>query len=394
MNKAWLVFAGAFQGFIGALVLWNVLDRMIKVNGVGLLAGKPWPINDVYAAIAAGTVLGALGGLILALRNRRLERKLADMAGQMDLTFREIVPREEWETYALSGRWTAVEREWKGDRPGWSFRVADVTEQTQGGGDQGPKSKTKTIAFLEFADTAGGEEVVPVPDLWITPRSWSSALMDWLGIGGIRFEESAVPDTIARKMVREFQQTFVVFPTEGARALEGKVAPKNPEMANPDLVDLQIRQCLTLSVMESLLRDPKISMQSQGGRLAFWEGNRCLDPKQRVDLLDRAIPLARAFLDAAQTLESNDPIPAPPETSRRQTPRILWTTVAGAVIGMFGGFFGGGLLFFFLIEKAIPAKDFLITAISFFGSIFGGAALGALTLGWIGNRIGRMKGAN
>lgn len=195
MNKAWLVFAGAFQGFIGALVLWNVLDRMIKVNGVGLLAGKPWPINDVYAAIAAGTVLGALGGLILALRNRRLERKLADMAGQVDLTFREIVPREEWETYALSGRWTAVEREWKGDRPGWSFRVADVTEQTQGGGDQGPKSKTKTIAFLEFADKAGGEEVVPVPDLWITPRSWSSALMDWLGIGesGLRKAPCPIP---------------------------------------------------------------------------------------------------------------------------------------------------------------------------------------------------------
>ena len=81
-------------------------------------------------------------------------------------------------------------------------------------------------------------------------------------------------------------------------------------------------------------------------------------------------------------------VPGPPEDQTEQF-RRLGATGCASLIGLFGGFFSGAILFStFVLNQGNPNQnDFGLRGALFFGSIFGGAFLGALICGTVVNRL-------
>ena len=76
--------------------------------------------------------------------------------------------------------------------------------------------------------------------------------------------------------------------------------------------------------------------------------------------------------------------PGPPEDQTVRGRRMAATGCA-SLVGFFGGFFGGGILFGQMIAN--QQQNFGVTGALFFGSIFGGALFGAVTCGTVVNRL-------
>ncbi len=339
------VIGSTFSAGIAAGVLWWIANRCYTVNGVGWLERQAWPLNNVWLIATLGALVGLIAGLVRRAHGRRHDASIEDLCQRWGFTFAatasgDALPLAVWPA------WQDARCHMSGTRNGLPIEIVDVTV-TEGTGDAA-RSRDWTVILLE----AEG-----LPDFELHPRTFTARLLELAGVPLVPFDVAAVRDPVAAADVREFTRHWLLVAADQDAA----------------------RRLFRPEVMRDLERFVGWSLQSRGGYLALWFGDGVQPAATREQLLHQALEMHDLLTRAAGRPDDQDLVPPLPAEQTKQRAARLGCTVVGGVAGLFAGFFGGFALFVtYVFGRDVAGERFAVTAVLFFASIFGGAAIGAV----------------
>jgi hypothetical protein len=358
------------SGILAALVTgigWWAVNPMMIVKGAGLLERQGWPWNSVLLCMAGGAAVGAAGACWSLYRGRQRAREVREMCWSLGLgfTYAPAVAREDVPQMPLFKRWSAGRYRVAGKWDGMAVEMFDFTPIAEEGGTDG----AKTVVLLPAAD---------LPPFDLRPRTAGVRFLAMLGVEGITFDPAGLADPGKAAVVAHFNELFYLTPVGYTPA----IFPDAGESTAPSADEQAIRRLFTVAVMEVLVQNPGWSIQSHGGHLAFWQGERVRPPSGWPELMAAALAIREALVEARTTAASETGLPSrPPRPARIQAARVesaILGGLAGSLLGFFVGAAGSSAVFFQRPFGAGLASRFLLEGAIFFGSVLAGAGLGAL----------------
>lgn len=366
---------GALQGGIAGGVIWFVVNNAFRIDRQGWLERLEGPAPGWLVFAGAGAVVGAVMGYVKHVGERRRSDGLAASAAELGLDHADEVGRNEIGAAGMPALadWSRGRNHHHGLVEGIPIDVVDATlvsESTDSEGGTSRKTTERTVVLLP----AEG-----VPDLDLSAAGRGMRLLHRLGIAGMAFDASAMATGDATEAVERFDRSWIVAP--GAEPMAEDDDPSSREAA--------VRRLFPTRVMDQLEPHAGCSAQFRGGRLAVWRGNGFRSAEQRRGLVADALALRRILVEAAaRPAADGEVVPAPAgETATRRARRGLGA-IAGGVLGLMLGFFGGAIGFAGIFFGADP--PFASTAVLMPLMVLGGAALGAVAGALIGMAAHRL----
>jgi len=361
-SKWFAVLGAVVGGAIGGVVFWYVLHNGVVINGRGLLARAPWPLNTFVPFAVAGAVFATISVIRSNRRAQSLRSELPQVAGELGLAYDEgdveIAPEARPKKLLVMGDWGRCQNRMSGTSDDVPAQMFDLTTVSRGTED----TTTSHWTAVLFQKTH-------LPAFACIPKSWSTfgerSLMP-----SVSFDPE-VGDPMARQAVAEFEKAYQL---------------SVPEMSLRSDED-EVRQLFLAPRLEALARQPGWHVQSADGCLLLLRSGTA-PAAARPTIWREAIELRRALLAPVSSGLMSIP-PAPGMERDRQRNRQSgrrWGGLAGAVVGFFGSFIAFGAVMF--SRRPGPGPGPFIFA--FFPVVLGGLVVGAVAGtrlgGWLADR--------
>jgi hypothetical protein len=444
--------SGIFTAIVGGFLFWWV-NSLHRVNGVGLLRRQDWPINQLWLWIAAGFTVGLIAGWLRAVRKADHARKAREVAEEQGHDFaEEFKLLDVANAMPVFAGWSDGGLAMSGTVDDVPVILFDCTTVSKG--SESNSSTERTVALLpapglpafdlrprtlgrrllgmagfegitfdpDAAGPAGADAVRRFARHFHLSSTDSLARLGTLTVGGPPVDDApirrlftpAVMDAIGqhpgysaqshsghlavwrgRGLLRprlrlELWDAAVELRAALTRAGDGPVVPAVAGMTNDRQTRKVRNSLLGLAIglfagfiLAAMVLSILFFREAPGEGAAF----RFLGfPLVFVGCL-----LLGAFTGSfiGSRVPVRDLPPVPPEDPARLQARQKRIGCGGAV-GLFGGFFAGGLLFG--VSKFVfdwKLANFGLEGAIFFGSIFGGALLGAVLGGMLMSRLSR-----
>jgi len=362
-SRAWIgaTIGGTFLAGLLWCVLYGLLDRL------------GWPWFNFYTSVASGALMGGCIGAFMERRRRRHARQLAAVAASMEFAYRLDAPREalrDFLTLRLFKKWSSASNRLTGRVGSLPVEMLDYVYEE---GDSDGNSYTSQTVLLAPADPA-------LPTFELRPRHLGMKLMSLFNIEGVAFAPDAAEDE--RDGIERFGRLYhlseglnVLLETAGNAAAAGADAVKSAE---PRAGETAIRQLFTPELLRFFADHPGWSVESDGKHLALWRRQTVIPAADRPAFLAEALEVHQALTHTEFRPGSQQVVAAAPKGD----PLVTHARMMGTVLGLFIGFFAGGVLGaigFFRCGLGRPLLGFAL----FFGGGLLGLALGAL----MGNRV-------
>ncbi len=357
--------AAIFGGAISGGAVWFFLNKMVVINGQGLLARAGWPLGMPILLAVAGAVIGVLSMIRSNRRERSFREKLAEVARSLGLAYEEgevEVCTDDHPGLPLFERWVRCENRLSGTTDGAAATMFDLTT-IHGTGDGETQQLWTVVVFAQTHFPA----FVCFPKLW-------STLAERATRPAISFDPDAA-DQRTGQAVADFQKAYQLSLRELATSSD----------------EDEVRRFFCTPRLEAMAAHPGVHVQSADGYLVFARHGiaRAAD---RPTLWHNAAELRRALL--APVSHAATVIPAAPGMDLgRQRNRITGRragALAGAVVGFFGCFIAFAALFFSRTGPGAGghrAPGFPPSMLLAFFGIVPGLVVGAIAGSWLGGRI-------
>lgn len=369
-HPAGVIGSGVVLGAVaGGLFLF--VNQMHRVNGVGLLRRQDWPVNDPWAWVVAGLVLGMTGALVAAARRAAHARRARDLAADLGLRYAEAAELPSGaEGMPLFAHWADGRDAMTGAADGVPVTLLDCTIITKG--SDSDNYADRTVAVLPAPD---------LPAFDLRPRKGGHRLLGLIGLQGLTFDPAAAgpadADTVAR-FGRQFQ-LHLGDPLQELGALAGVEAPDRTDH------EAAVRRLFTPALMGAVNEYPDYAAEAANGFLAVWHHAGRVAVPRRAELWDAAVALRAALIH--RPAGEIPVVPARAGSDVGSQGRRMRNTVAGGAAGASVGFVVSGMvlsvLFFNREPGDGPGARFFLEAVVFLGLIVLGAAAGA----GIGSRV-------
>ncbi len=166
-RSAGLALAGAvFSGAISGGAVWFFLNKMVVINGQGLLARAGWPLGMPILFAVTGAVIGVLSMIRSNRRERSLREQLAEVARSLGLAYEEgevEVCTDDHPGLPLFERWVRSENRLSGTTDGAAATMLDLTT-IHGTGDGATQQLWTVVVFPQTQLAA----FVCIPKKWST----------------------------------------------------------------------------------------------------------------------------------------------------------------------------------------------------------------------------------
>jgi hypothetical protein len=355
----WLsVLAALAGGTIAGVVVWFMLNNAVRINGRGLLAGAPWPLDMPVPYAVVGAVIGIIFTIISQRRAQALRDDLRAVAGGLGLEFEEgdvQISVESRPKKLILGDWGRCQNRLSGTVKDVPLQMFDLTTISPGS-ENNTHQKWTAVLFQE----------TPLPSFACNAKTWST-FGQWSLVPAVNFDQNA-GDPVAREAVEKFQKSYRL---------------TLPETASP-ADEEEVRQLFVAPKLEAMARQPGWHVQASDGCLLLLRSGT-VPAAERPTIWRDAIELRRALLAPASSALL--PIPAAVGMERdrqgnRQRGR-MWGGLAGAVVGFFGAF----IVFtsFMFGRRMGPGLGPSPLFYAFFPTMVGGLGLG----GFVGSRLGK-----
>jgi hypothetical protein len=310
----------AIAGMLTAIILWYFINAWIGDAGIRFIRGQGWPVSTAWLAAAIGAVVGLIQEL-RGRRNQKIQTAAAEWTGaELGLEYTPTVEQPDTSLRCFAN-WSSGKDGNVGVIDGVPVSVFDMTSLIDS--DEGSSYRAETVVLLPAAG---------LPKFTVNPRGFGGWLARAFGLGGLTFD----PDTAGNDadVVRHFARTLRV-------ELPGDRVPFEPVTDDDKANEAGVRKLFTTNLMSALLRYPDLSYEANGEWLAFFRRSVLLPAGERPQLLAAAREIRAALLavaaDSSRTGIAALTLPTPGQYLSR------WLgTLAGALLGLGGGFFGGG----------------------------------------------------
>jgi hypothetical protein len=211
--------------------------------------------------------------------------------------------------------------------------------------------------------------MLPAPGLAhfrLNAKNFGSRFLDWIGVKGVTFDPNTTSNEDDRAAAEAFARNYQLTTVDTTELAAG-----TPEVFADG--DAAARKAFPLPVLRALATRPGWSIESHGGKIAFWQGAGVHPPRKRLMMIEGALQLRKAFLRPANP---NEVLPAIPGTDRGRQSGRMQGALLGGVIGTFASFFFGGLaLMIHQFKKpfgqGFPVEFILIPLITLVGAFLG-----------------------
>ncbi len=313
-RSAGLAVAGAvFGGAISGGAVWFFLNKMVVINGQGLLARAGWPLGMPILFAVTGAVIGVLSMIRSNRRTHSLREQLAEVARSLGLAYEEgevEICTDDHPGLPLFERWVRCENRLSGMTDGAAATMLDLTT-IHGTGD-GATQQIWTVVFFPQTHLAAFACI---------PKKWST-LAERATLPVISFDPEAA-DQRTGQAVADFQNAYQL-------SLRETAAGSDEE---------EVRRLFRTPRLEAMAAHPGWYVQSADGFLVFAR-HGIAPASDRPALWHDAAELRRALL--APVAHAAALIPAAPGMDLdRQRSRIAGRRAGGlacAVVGFFGSF--------------------------------------------------------
>ena len=348
-------------GIITVTVLWYFLNPWVGYAGIRFVRGQGWPISTAWLVAA----VGAVAGIVNHLRGRRKESHQTDAA---ELTASELglayTPTVERPAAALPcfADWSSGKDGNTGVIDEIPVSVFDMTSYFSS--MEGDVYSSKTVVLLPAAG---------LPEFTARPRQFGDWIDHTFGFSGVTFDPSAAGDDA--EVVRRFGRTVWIDLPGRPETWESATAAHQASVTT-------LRRLFTPALMTALLHYPDWWYEANGEWLACFRGKVVRPAGERPQMMTAAVEIRAALVAAAANPMpiGHPPLPPLPHPTPGQYLSRLLGTLAVAVIGLFGGFFGGGAAAFeWSLWAIVP---FLTLAV---GGVVGGVLgyLVGVTIGFL-----------
>ncbi len=351
------LISATVAGMLTATFLWYFVNGFVQDAGIGFVRGHGWPVSTAWLAAA----VGAAAGLVNHSRGRREQKRRAagaeSAAADLGLAFTPTVERPA-AALPCFANWYSGKDGNTGVVDGVPVSVFDMTSciESSEGGDSYP---SHTVVLVP---------AVGLPEFTAGPRSLGSRLTDAFGGGGMTFDPAAAGD--AAEVVRRFGRAVWVDP-------RGSPGPFEPATAAHLASETTVRRLFTTALMSALLDQPDWSYEANGEWLACYRRKVVRPAGERPHLIAGAVRIRAALLAAAADPPPAGLPPLPLPTPGQYRSRGFGT-LAGVVLGMAGGLFGGG--------AAVSEWDLL--KVVWLLAVAVGVVTGGVLGYWVGAAIG------
>jgi hypothetical protein len=334
------MFKTVFASMIGtagaAAGLWWMANGMYKINGQGWLERQPFPLDSVWVFGVAGAVAGLFFGITLHRRMLKHSAEAAEISEENDFAFEakpEDVERPEMPLFANT---SSIHNRMTTKKDGVPVEVFDLTTASET--SEGTDYVRRTVVLL------------PAPGLAhfrLNAKNIGLRFLDWIGVKGVTFDPNATTNEDDRAAAEAFARNYQLTTVDTTELAAG-----TPEVFASG--DDAARKAFPLHVLRALASRPGWSIESHGGKLAFWQGAAVHPPRKRLAMIEGTLQLRKAFLRPANP---NEILPAIPGTDRGLQSGRMQGALLGGVIGAFASFFFGGLAVMILFMDRKPGAD-------------------------------------
>jgi hypothetical protein len=368
---AWV--GGALAGAVVGTVLYHAVNHLITVNGVGLVQRLAGPSLNATTCAAAGAAVGLFAGLLHGIRRRQYVRQLLDTCQGMGFTYSPTVGRDDlgdFQDLPLFRKWSAARDRMSGSADGLPVEVIDYTSVERG--SESSSYQRSTVVLLPAP--AGG-----LPAFELRPRDLAARLVSALLTSGITFDPAGAQTALDRDALERFGRHY--FLSEGIEATVARLG-QGAEPGPPGS-EAAIRRLFTVGLLAFFADHPGWQVESDGRHLALHR-RQVIPPAGREALVAEAVEIYRALARP----DGRTAPAAPPGERPACDPSDVAARGLGTVLGLFGGFFVGGIVgMAILVGGAVQNPGqmgrFGLTAAIFFGCPILGLVLGGL----LGNRL-------
>ncbi|MFO0802756.1 MAG: hypothetical protein U0791_06480 [Gemmataceae bacterium] len=322
--------AGAAAG------LWWIVNRTYTINGQGWLERQPFPLDSVWVFGVAGAGVGLFFGVARHRRNARYAADAAELSAENDFAF-EAKPEEvERPEMPLFANMSSIHNRMTTKKDGVPVEVFDLTTASET--SEGTDYVRRTVVLLP----APG-----LPHFRLNAKNIGSRFLDWIGVKGVTFDPNATTNEDDRAAAEAFARNYQLTTVDTTELAAG-----TPEVFAAG--DDAARKAFPLPVLRALASRPGWSIESHGGKLAFWQGAAVHPPRKRLAMIEGALQLRNKFLHPANP---NEILPAIPGTDRGRQSGRMQGALLGGVIGAFASFFFGFIGVMMFTDRKPGAGD-------------------------------------
>ncbi|MCA9062360.1 MAG: hypothetical protein KDA96_04860 [Planctomycetaceae bacterium] len=271
--KRWTLSGiGAFQAAILTGIAWWILNDFVRRGGQGFLEQQPFPLSNQWVCVLIGAGLGAVGGIVVAVRQEKQSQGVAQWCREHGLQYQSSIERSglgESQSMLLFKDWTAATDAGFGTVDGsdlmfFELKTRHTTQTSKGSSTQ---VHYETVFLLPLGDS-------PLPPVLIRRKNMASMvslLLDFEGVSLLPEDDSA--DSESTAVLQEFNRQFLVARSDN-----------NTELSDEQWKE-RLCQGLSLPLMRTLMSGSKWDLEVGQTHVAVWVRHRRIPASQLTERL-------------------------------------------------------------------------------------------------------------